>query len=174
MENGRKPLNHSFGGSVVAKKKERVRALATPGSDIGIARHRLYRAGHDRIQQAIRQGWYLEAIALIESLLTDRLESRLSFLTGSNVAFQNLGPLTDMIRRHETIEPIKHFVAETVDGWRRERNSAVHEMLKLEVGEEKEWDDRMRTLRKTAVDGYAALKRLGMLTNTARRRSSDR
>ncbi len=153
-----------------AKKAMRLRAQALPDIDVGALRYSLYKEGHARIQAAISAGYFLEAISLIESLMSDRLESRLSHLTGSNVAFQNLGPLIDLMRQHEKDADVLALVTAKVDNWRRGRNSAAHEMLKIEVGDTRSWDVRQDQLKTVAASGYRVLKELSKLLDRGRPR----
>lgn len=59
----------------------------------------LYKNAFSRINLAMEQGFHLEAISLIESLVSDRLESRLSFLKQKDFSFEPLGSLIKEIGR---------------------------------------------------------------------------
>ena len=62
----------------------------------GQKRYWLYRSVIDRYNEAYKSGYYLEAITLMESLITDRLESLLIYhgLITPNKAFMTLLPAT--------------------------------------------------------------------------------
>jgi hypothetical protein len=145
---------------MTGQKRSRTRALATPGTDVGALRYTLFKEGHARIQAAIGAGFFLEAITLTESLIADRLESRLSFLTGSDISFLSLGPLIDLTKQHETYPEVRGLVTSDVDDWRRQRNAAAHEMLKIESGDRRSWDDRNSQLKVVAKGGYRILRTL--------------
>lgn len=54
----------------------KVRAIAKEDNEVGLERYKLYKSAFSRINKAIKEEYYLEAITLVESILADRLESR--------------------------------------------------------------------------------------------------
>ena len=56
------------------------------------------------------------------------MESRASYLAGTNVGFQNLGPLIQRLNELETLPEFQAILGE-IDAWRVLRNQAVHEMV---------------------------------------------
>ncbi len=116
------------------KKPSRERAIAGADAHTGQHRYHLYKAAFERVTHATRDGYYLEAITLIESLLSDRMESRASFLAKENIGFKNLNELTERIRKLETVTEFVDIL-ERVDEWRRRRNKAMHELVKFEPGD---------------------------------------
>ena len=105
-------------------KTKRERAIAIPHAGVGMTRYQLYRKAWGRVESATEAGYYLEAITLLESILTDRLESRASYLTGRNEGYQNLGPLIHTLRQHESIADFRPII-DRIDAWRERRNEAV-------------------------------------------------
>lgn len=103
-------------------------------------------------------GFFMEAITLIESLATDRLESRLSFLTKTNRGFENLGPLIKDMRKHETDPALRALVDQDLDAWRQMRNASLHEMPKLAAGDTSTWEDRVQFLVIVAIEGLDILR----------------
>lgn len=69
----------------------RVRGEVFAGEGYGSLRYRLFVAANDHIERSIAHGFYCEAISVTESVISDRLESRLSFLTNKNFGFSTLG-----------------------------------------------------------------------------------
>ena len=65
------------------EKQRATRMEWTP--EVGKARHELYRGALGHLKSAIEQGFYIEAVALCESVLSDRLEARNSHLNGHSV-----------------------------------------------------------------------------------------
>lgn len=57
-------------------------------SSVAKARQALYRSCTARIKEAIKLGFYLEAIALLESMITDRLESRIAAIHGQDEEYR--------------------------------------------------------------------------------------
>ena len=78
---------------------------------------------------------------MAESLLTDRLASRLSFLIPTARAFDAIGPLCKSLKTSKTDAELLALV-ESVLSWAKDRNRALHEMAKLEEGELESWPDR--------------------------------
>lgn len=147
--------------------KSRKSAKAEPFGDVGPARHDIYREARDRVQGALANGYWLEAITLIESLLSDRLESRASYLAGENKGFQNLGPLLNDLRDLERV-PAFRELEQDIDEWRVARNSAIHELPKLEDGKLGTWAPRLAALQPVAIRGCGLLYRWAKLDEAER------
>ncbi len=138
----------------------RVRAEAYSGHGYGTLRYNLFKHAEERIEQSIQEGYYCEAIAIIESVITDRLESRLSHLKQQNVGFQNLGPAITSLQKCETNETIMLLLSD-LDNWRVKRNTALHELVKIEAGKPVlKWEQRLEDLSASASEGYELLKKL--------------
>ena len=142
----------------MASLGKRTRAVAASGSHIGGVRHHLYRQAYRQINRALEYGFYLEAITLIESLVSDRLESRLTFLKKTDFSFKTLGTLIAESKRIETDSALKELIAQRLDKWRNDRNRALHEMVKLADGDTATWDDRMKAVVPIAKEGLATLR----------------
>ena len=76
----------------------RSRGKAYAGKGYGTRRRLLFEAARDHIERSIEVGFFCEAIAVSESIIADRLESRLSWLTKQNVGFKTLGWLVNQMR----------------------------------------------------------------------------
>ena len=81
-------------------------------SDPGVPANRqaIYREAIDQYKKAIAAGFFLEATALAESLIADRMESRLSYLRGAEVAFDTLGRTSTLLSAEEIYAPIKTLI----------------------------------------------------------------
>jgi len=137
---------------------KKARALAAPGSAVGPARYSLYKMAYGRINEALQQGFYLEAITIVESLVSDRLESRLTFLLGTDFSFKTLGQLITKIRGTETDSGLLLLVDKDLDQWREARNKSLHEMAKIEDGDSSTWADRFTSLVPTSKEGLRVLR----------------
>lgn len=139
------------------------RAIAN-NKKVGQQRYRTYKAAIDRIKISIEKGFYLEAISLCESLITDRLESRLNYLTKSdNYAFETLGKLQIEIRNKETNqELIKMMIPNSgdFDIWRNKRNQALHAMAKIADGDKREWENKLEECKTIALKGEKLRKEI--------------
>lgn len=135
---------------------KRERAEAYTGKGYGTQRYWLYCAAREHILVCIQRGVYLEAITLIESLIADRLESRISYLVGENYGFKTLGNLISKTRECEKDAEIR-MITDKIDHWRAKRNLALHEIVKIEKGTDLTWEERMERNRKIAIEGYQVL-----------------
>ena len=142
------------------KKQTKKRAVNIPGNEVGKQRYDIYRYATVWVETALRQGYNLEAITLIESLISDRLESRLSQLLGQDFSYKTLGGLIITIKDKETDEKLRALVLNDLDPWRNDRNSAMHEMVKLADGDTKTWQDRMDALVPVANRGYEIYRKI--------------
>lgn len=138
----------------------RKRGEAFEGKGYGTQRFHLQRKAKERIERSLKEGYYCEAIAITESLIADRLESRVSHLKGKNVGFEVLGNLIKEARNLETDQTMKDMIEE-VNLWRVERNTALHELVKVEKDVPAvNWDERMEAMGRSATKGYDIFLRL--------------
>lgn len=99
-----------------------------------IGRYLRYKLAFDRLDDALEEGWLLEAISLEESIVFDRLLSALLSLTGKNSARMSFNELINRTK--------EAFVANGGDPeanlfdqlhqWRQDRNQCVHAFCKLD------------------------------------------
>lgn len=148
---------------------KRTRATASPGTSVGIQRYALYKAAYSRIKLATEQGFYLEAITLIESLISDRLESRLTFLKKTDFSFKTLGTLIDQMKAQESNSDIQVLIADRLNKWRNSRNISIHEMVKLSNSDASTWLDRTNTLSFVAEEGFEILRELDKILKCLRK-----
>lgn len=118
----------------------------------------MYRAAYARINEATKAGFHLEAITIIESIVADRLESRLTYVLGHDFSFQHLGSLITKARQVETDQTLRQLVDQDLDKWRKSRNRALHEMAKIALGDTTTWQDRVAGLVPISKDGLALLR----------------
>lgn len=122
----------------------------------GQKRYRLYKDVIDHYHKAIENRFYLEAITLMESIITDRLESTL--------VYYGLIPCEDCFRTMESC--IREFDTERGQGilsdallnrikdWKNGRNHALHEMAKIEDGDNTPFEQRYSDQERIAKHGY--------------------
>jgi hypothetical protein len=148
--------------------EKRKRADSKVDGDIGQERYALYKAAFERIAQAIAEGYYLEAISIEESLIADRLESHLSYRLGKDFGFKNLGKLIDKIKSDETDAELRKLVSQELDQWRKARNTAAHEMVKIEVGKQVSWEARSQINQSVAEAGLILVRKIDQRTRKLR------
>ena len=141
-------------------KKTKVRAKNLPDNTVGMERHDLYQQAIDHIKIAISQGFYLEAITLIESMIGDRLESHLTNILELEYSFKTLGDLITTTRKNETDEKLRDLVLIELDQWRQLRNNALHGMAKIEEGNTETWEQRVSQLPSIAKKGLALMSKI--------------
>lgn len=133
----------------MSKPKIRATILDIPG----IERYEIIKAAIIRYNTAIEHSFFLEATALIESLISDRLESRLGELRKEPVPFDTIGNLLNALRKIETDTVLKEIMNKQINSWCGDRNSVIHQAAKIELGKKKEWMDFIKQAEKTAKDG---------------------
>lgn len=127
-------------------------------SDKRQKRYRLYKSVIGRYREAIDKGFYLEAITLMESIITDRLESVLIYygLMNREKAFRTMEFCLQLF--NETQGIISDELYNRIVDWKNERNHALHEMAKIEEGDESSFSQRYNAQKKVAEQGYELFK----------------
>lgn len=150
----------------------RRRARSVSGDGTGKCRHDLYRAAWHQIEKAERAGFYLESITLLESLLADRLESRLSYLHGGDPGFRTLGDLMKLLGRLEKEESFRALYPR-IETWAGLRNRALHELPKIEQGERTTWKAKTQVLVGIVKEGRELLLGFDKLDQEERRKGKQ-
>ena len=110
--------------------------LTTETEGVGTVKHDIYAEGIDQYKKAMDNGFYIEAIALMESIIADRLESLANYLSNSKIySYKPAGRLANALlgKMSAKLEPypdVKTAIT-NIRTWLRQRNHAVHEMFKL-------------------------------------------
>jgi len=122
-------------------------------SDVRLQRHTLYASVLSRVNQAINGGYNLEAITLLESIIADRLESFCNEQTNSNqFAFKMLNQLINESRKYPITDNWLVLLNE-LNTWRDNRNRFLHEMAKIEEGNNSTFEDKYSNSSAYAVQG---------------------
>ena len=145
---------------MIKNMPKRKRAIVEENSTVGKHRREIYKSVFKKIKLANESGFYLEAITLIESLITDRLESRLSYLDGKDFSFKTIGKLIKKTKQIETDSELKILIETDLYEWADGRNKSLHEMAKIAEGDFSSWDERYLKLKKIASDGLALLRKI--------------
>lgn len=135
-----------------------------PESPAAQSRYELYREAIKKVQAAIDAEFYLEAITLTESMIADRLESRVAAIHQQDPdhrEFGNLGPLVRKLRSAERAEnDACRSLYEQVDHWRSRRNQTLHQLVKHAENDTRTWEDKYLEAEETAKDGFELFRRL--------------
>lgn len=152
----------------MSEKKIRATILDISGKE----RYEIIKAAISRYNIAIEHSFFLEATALMESLLSDRLESRLGELIKASVSFDTIGNLLNSLRKVETDTVLKEIMNKQINNWCGDRNAVIHQAAKIELGKKKEWEDFLKQAEKTAKDGRKIFDAYNKQLNKLRRTNS--
>ncbi len=104
-----------------------------------ISKYQSYKAAWARIRDAINDSYYLEAITICESIISDRL---LSFVNGESSkklttrsSFYDLTRAAEKLLQENTGESSPQIDVGEIDDWRVLRNKTVHAFVKTLPGE---------------------------------------
>lgn len=121
-----------------------------------------YKYGFERINLAIEEEFFLEAITYAESIISDRLISYLVYkniLDIPNEKSLNKTSLSSLIREwrnldREVIWKERENLIEDVDKWRLQRNECAHGLAKSQPGHPtKPVEDFIMLARECAIEG---------------------
>lgn len=149
-----------------------------PKTPVAQNRKALYRCALTRVSEAVENGYCLEAITLLESLIADRLESRTARIhdeADEKRIFSNIRKLVDPLAGKNSPEPeeAKNLYRE-IAAWSGRRNEAIHEFAKLAENHELTWEQKYEAATKAAHDGLQLFRRLdGMVRKLNRKVKSD-
>lgn len=116
--------------------KERV----IPIPETNAAKYFSHREAWGRIKRAIGHGFFLEAVTLEESVITDRLFSyfcKTGVLDPERKAYISFGRLVELLMKHESepiCDPIRNprftNLQQSLLEWKNDRNHVVHGIVK--------------------------------------------
>lgn len=149
--------------------KTRATILDIPGID----KYEIIKSAMSRFNTAIEHSFFLEATALIESLICDRLESRIGELTQDSVKFGTLGALCKKLNIIETDIILKDIMNKNLNQWAGKRNIVIHQAAKIELGKKKDWNEFLRLAESTAKDGRIAFDNYNKQLQKLRRQKSS-
>lgn len=129
------------------------------GSDQNKLRFELYTDAIERHSQAMKSGFYLEAISLCESMIADRTEALSQTIlheSSSIVHTQSLGrAIRDLDEQMPQPKPEGYdSISERIKKWMEDRNEIIHGFVKVTHGNlDRKVDDRKNKAEITAEDG---------------------
>ena len=130
---------------------------------LGKAKYELYVQTYKRIERARKAGFHIEAIALTESLICDRLESLRTALTRNESQVSTIGRLLRDIAPYNVLSS---ELIEDLRTWNAMRGLSIHQIPKITSTEDVSWVKRIAYTREVAAQGLLVLKKL--------RRESDK
>lgn len=149
------------------------------GTSVAKARQELYRQCAGRVRLCMKQHFYLEAITLIESMIADRLESRLAALNLDDPEHRTIGTIGDAFRANrksgrigllnQETDPLLIESYERVLKWAKGRNECLHEMVKFTEEDSRSWPVKYETAKIVAKEGWSCFRELDSLVRKANR-----
>lgn len=154
----------------MSKSKIRATILDIPGVD----RHEIIKSAMSQFNIAIEHSFFLEAIALIESLICDSLESRIGELKHKSVEFGTLGDLLKNLNSIETDVELKKIMNKVLNQWAGKRNIVIHQAAKIELGKKKDWNGYLLLAESTAIEGRKAFDNYNKQLEKIRRQKTSK
>lgn len=128
---------------------------------VGQSRYETYKATIERINKAMDASFYVEAIALCESIIADRLESLANQISqSSKYSYVTIGKLTEYLLGTKQRVLLTQEIVDVVNkikNWTKKRNSAVHEMAKNIEGD---FMEKYSDLKETAEEAKTLFREL--------------
>ena len=105
-----------------------------PSNKKQTGRYLRYKLAFERLDEALEEGWLLEAISLEESIITDRLLSIIGTDVNAESSRQSLSNLIAQAKKAMTGSgaPVEGDIFNELDQWRDARNECVHGFCKLD------------------------------------------
>jgi hypothetical protein len=150
------------------KNPSKKRLPGGKGTEVARQRQELYGAANVRLKSAYEAGFYIECVAICESIICDRLEARLQFLSRNTTKLApvlSLGFVIKAIGKSglET-EPNLFAAYEKISIWAEARNDVVHQFVKrTDVDKALSAEERQTVSRATAETGIELMKEISRL-----------
>lgn len=134
----------------------------TISNGAGIPRYNRYKSAIERCSKAIQDGFFIEAIAIEESLIADRLESLTNEITEGGWSYKPAGKLVWNLLK--TLRP--HLNEElttclkSARKWCYKRNIAIHRMAKLTPDLTSSFDEDYAQLPNVAKEGMKIFREI--------------
>jgi hypothetical protein len=133
----------------------------TPSAELFQLKGTLIRSAWDRIAYAINKGFHIEAIVILESLISDRIEAAVQSTQPERIKLMDLGKAITQTSIHEILDDSLRV---DLDLWRRNRNKLTHEMVKLTDDSVSTWRERMNYARSVSNEGLRLAKEVDKQT----------
>lgn len=128
-------------------------------SPINKLRGEVFRKAYKRANRAIKAGFYLEAIAICDSLASDRLREILRSNVNYKVGDLSVGQCLSHLKDHKIAAFDDDLFVASKD-WVQSRNKFMHSMGQLTDFESISWLKRLRIAKSVAGEGLKLVNRL--------------
>jgi hypothetical protein len=157
-------------------KKQPTKSKRTRAKNAGKNRQELYRKAHGRIKAAKAHGYYLECIALIESMIADQLESLLAkqYPVGEE-RLTDFACLERLCKKNKytNLPSDLESCLDDVLLWADCRNTALHEMVKLSENNLQTWEDKQSKAKAAIPKGLTLLKQLSSIVRREKKKADQ-
>lgn len=145
--------------------------------NLGMQRHLRYVHAFDRVIHCVDAKYYLEAIAILDSLITDRLASRLGYLVDEEISARlTSGQLCGRLvgkQDDQGVEKDSGFraIVQEIQQWVLNRNDAMHAAAKILRSDEAptNFSDLLESHHQNALTGIRLLQSFDQLDTADRR-----
>ena len=133
---------------------------AVPDEDTAKLKNELYQMAFGTMKQDLKDCRWLECIAIAESVISDRIESVMS-KKGFNHTLNTLRQNIVLFKKYAD-QRDKDFdeLSELLSNWAIEGNYALHRMVKVEIGDSLDWNQRLQRMQKTAEEGLSLANKM--------------
>ena len=154
---------------------KKVRALGEKGSVQNQLRYELYTEAFDRIKRGNEQGNYFEVVSLVDSIITDRLNSLIQHIRkdeDDDYEHQSIGSMVQIFfseikERNFNIDPdYKKLINDIWHTWVQDRNFVAHSFVVVtNANKTKNKEDRLEILKRCAISGEKYAKEVTRRTD---------
>jgi hypothetical protein len=131
-------------------------------------RSQLYGAASEQLKKAFEGGFYIECVAICESIITDRLEARLQFLSRDTTKLAPVLPIGHVLKAIKKSalekEPDLLAIYEKISMWGHDRNEVIHQFVKrTDIDKRLSGKDRTEFSKETAKTGIELKNQISSL-----------
>jgi hypothetical protein len=143
--------------------------IAGDTPEIAALKRELHRQANGSLNAAIENGFWIEAISIAESLMSDRIESYFQ-KHHERRRITTLGSWSYELMKSDRLAKKDVELFKRVHAWAKKRNLATHELVKVSESHQGTWVERVASCKRVAMEG----KRLSAEVNNWSRRKVGR
>ena len=151
----------------------KVRMPGQKKSNQNIIRRELYTKGFKQINNAYDNGFFIEAITIIDSMITDRLEAYVQFLLYgedkqfvAESIFNALKSFGSVTKEKDVRDEDFKQIYNKIESWAPKRNNAVHNFVIIRQDSlDDSADVRLQKLKDTADEGLLLVREVMSYTS---------
>lgn len=131
----------------------------------GEMKRKIYASAQRALKVALQNHGWLEAIAIEESIISDKIESYIARYFDIHKLCTLEGNIKHL-KKYPVMTRELQELTRLLEAWKDERNYALHQLVKVEAGDNLSWEDRMARVESAAKDGFVLV---GKVTSWARK-----